>query len=519
MSLKGKVKVDFAALLRTHAFRALIGLLIMIVLIVPIRTSWEAAINSVLVFMYANPIVTMFLVFIALTLVTSIIHAAKETKITSIAIKVFAFLTVLSIVSGIWAVFNADPMIGLSIDVEKVESLPDMSNASLRLIPMSVARRYALDTLQLPQHTLWGSPLIKYEDGRPVWMFPLVPDGFWNELTQNGKGFFKVPMDTVPPHVEPRISDWVIFPRVRRYYGLYSVDIISQILRGTGVWGAYIDFSNAFFSEYGGREYYIIPVVRWVRDIHPLIARPVPDGVVVIDPEGNIEYLSYDEALNDPRTEGAPLVPDWVARFYIERLNMREGMWNYWFIHRNQFEIQDLSGENKQPFLLRTDDGRIIWLFAVEPWGRAHGIYKLMWMDARSRELKVYEYSLETPLIGPVKSIDYLRSNYPRYDWTSMIPEEPIPMIFNGRLYWRIVVTTAEKRGIVLIALVDADTGKVIEYEVAPTPEEPTDVLGYINQLKDRIQEEIQRLQQIYEDLIKLEELLTGNSTTTTPQG
>ncbi|GAH45844.1 unnamed protein product, partial [marine sediment metagenome] len=53
------------------------------------------------------------------------------------------------------------------------------------------------------------------------------------------------------------------------------------------------------------------------------------------------------------------------------------------------------------------------WFIACEPYGAAHGIYKIFLIDARTGEISFNKQPKAEALIGPVKACDYVRKSNP----------------------------------------------------------------------------------------------------------
>ncbi len=68
-------------------------------------------------------------------------------------------------------------------DSQSIDQLRDTDPTHPRILPESVADRYASNTLDFPKYqTSDGDSTI--HNGTPLWSYALSPDGTWNQLTK-----------------------------------------------------------------------------------------------------------------------------------------------------------------------------------------------------------------------------------------------------------------------------------------------------------------------------------------------
>jgi len=63
--------------------------------------------------------------------------------------------------------------------------------------------------------------------------------------------------------------------------------------------------------------------------------------------------------------------------------------------------------------------------------------------------------------------VDLIKQHYSLLDWNRLVVGELAPIFVNNTLYWRAVVTTRDYRELVLVALVNAETGTVTAVDVS----------------------------------------------------
>lgn len=107
---------------------------------------------------------------------------------------------------------------------------------------------------------------------------------------------------------------------------------------------------------------------------------------------------------------------------------------------------------------------------AAEPQGQVFGIFKMLYIDARTGALNLYELPVKSSLIGPNRAVGYVHAAFPSYNWKekdkgNITTLEPRPLIKNGVLYWMITVTTDTYAGVSQTVLVDSRSGDVRSFK------------------------------------------------------
>lgn len=379
--------------------------------------------------------------------------------------------------------------IAKEIGYKRIEKLPDIE--MVRILPQKVAERYASDALQYPRFRM-GKPDIAFIEEKPAWVFPIVPDGIVNFFRLKGKGALYVNMGTAQKNTQIIEQDMMIGP---------CMGIMDNWLWQIYKRNFWRDYEDPYFISAKDELYIVAPIIRyeWHFRFPTFYTIKRWDGVVLIDSQGEIKFLSSEKAKLHPVLDGQKVYPEKLTRYYIESLRYIHGIKNRLFIHREQLEVADATvciraedsdktvSDNQQPFLITTETG-IKWFIACEPAGRAHGIYKIFLVDAKTGEIDYYEQPPTDVLIGPVKACDYVRKNNPRVTWGQMAPVEPIPIIQNNILYWEVRVIPIDGAGVAYTAFVNSKTGDVVEYT------KDSEVRGFI------------KGKQLIEEIIKKEE-------------
>lgn len=433
---------------------------------------------------------------------------ARHRKVLVVVLIVLAVVAAASELSRFLYVAKA-------VEVVEIDELPQLDPSSFRVVPYAVARYWAEASFTSPTHRPGSYVLLGYINGTPIWEIPIVPEPGFNYFTKKMLGYIAIWGDSFTPRREKVDAPFA--------YGLeHFHDIRWAAYVRAGLWGYRLSLEDAYIVGYNGTYWLAIPVVGW--KIKAIYALPTVKGVLLASQDGSIEFLPADKAVEDPRLEGVPLIPESLARWYVEKLNYRRGIINALTYHRDMFQLKDPSVYNRQPWLLRDMEGNVWWVFAAEPWGKGGGVNRIFLVNARSPDIKVYEY--RTPgnmlLIGPVRAVEQARAALPEYDWERYEAEEPIPFTLNGKLYWRVAIIPSEASTIDKLILVDAENGETIIVEddgtlarflasgqPQPQPQTP---LEKLRELERMIEEEIDRLQQLLQQLKELEELLANTT-------
>ncbi len=78
-------------------------------------------------------------------------------------------------------------------------------------------------------------------------------------------------------------------------------------------------------------------------------------------------------------------------------------------------------------------------------------------VDTRNGSIQLYQPSKTKALIGPARSVDYVKQAMPKVDWQSMRAVEPIPVVVKGKLYWQVRIIPNDASGIAYVAMVNAE--------------------------------------------------------------
>lgn len=324
-----------------------------------------------------------------------------------------------------------------------------------RVVPQSVADRYASNTLNFPQYQITGSDITVY-NGTPYWSYALSPDGMWNHFTKKQHGTVMVDM------TEQNTETEVVTGDVEKGIGTAFYNSHAWQIRKNGEY--LVDYEDPFMVVHEGEQYVAVPYTK--PEFHWL---PVPyttpewGGVVLVDSDGDVEDLSPSDARSHEVLEGQKLYPFSLARQKVAATKYRNGVLNTFTSHEDEVEVAPVPGENNdQPFAVLTENGPE-YVVAVEPYGEAQGLKEVWTIDGRTGDYR--RYSPNASLFGPRKATDYVRQAARTTDWNRFTPSEPIPVVVDGQLYWEVRVIPDDSSGIAYIAFVNAESSDVTEVE------------------------------------------------------
>jgi len=344
--------------------------------------------------------------------------------------------------------------------VTEIESLPDIDNENPRILPRTVAREYAENSLQEPRHRLAGSDIAIDDNGTPQWNFPLQPDGGINSYIIKQKGAAFADMTTSSSDISYSEEEMDIG------IGMQITDNINWQLIKQKFW---VKYEEHYVVEHEGSNYIATPYVDYDFRFRLPLVYTVPEwsGIALTDSSGSTEFIDREdiqdhEVLGDQRN-----YPFNLARQYVSSMEYREGIINQWFFHENQLEVAPVPGfENDQPFMILTEDNPELFV-ATEPYGEASGLFEIWTIDGVTGEYEVYRLDRNEGLIGANRAVNFVRRANSRVNWadkdsdTGFAPIEPLPVIVDDRLYWQVRVVPLDSAGIAFTSFVDAETSDV----------------------------------------------------------
>lgn len=382
-----------------------------------------------------------------------------------------------------------------------IDTLPE-TKENIRLMPLEVAYRYSRDSLQLSQYKL-GTVNIALINGSMAWTFPLIPDGAIIQFTLKNKGMIFVDATTQERNSQMVQKDLNIGEGMQVFDNLW--------------WNLYktkylVNVDDPYYVPYNDDVYTVVSAVSYSFHNYLGLFYTVPEfgGVFLVGSDGNVFFLTPEQARYHSVLKDNRIFPEDLTRFYIESYKYNRGVINRFIIHEDQIAIRDVVSYNRQPYLMDTDEG-LKWFISTEPQGESHGVFKIFLTDAITGKIEMFELSIEEPLTGPLKATDFVRRANPLVDWTRFKIVEPLPFIANNILYWKVVVIPNDAAGIAYQAFVNSKTNEVVQAE---SDEEiqmfiqsgvPEKEIPKVEGKEDTIKEIKEKLKEIEELIKKLE--------------
>ena len=468
----------------------------------------------------------LLLLLSIIILITYGVLRGRETPVPSILKTIGGMLLALSVIGLIAGGLLFVEKTPYHIKIDKLNE-PISVFGVYRFIPMRTAYTNAISMLQIPTHTLYfEDSYVYFANGSLIYNWIIEPEGFWNEVSKGPRGVVFVDAGIYPPQVK------IIYRNMT--WGLHNIKLMPGYVDGlyreaqlTAGFDKKLLLEDNVEVVWNKHVFILIPAITWITGID--YSLPTLAGYVVVDENGSMEWLSASQARSDPRFKGVPLLPEIVAREWIESYKWIYGIGNV-LVYRNTFQIRDI-GTNPQPYLVLDDRGNLWWVFVAEPPGETYSAKYIFYVNASDTSPHIYVYELPEPMIGVSKVEAYVKQRYPTYDWGQLSIEEPIPTIINGTLYWKVSVTTSDGRGLVTVCLVNAKSGEadciqprgkityldILDIVLNKTIEKPNvtgnkTLIEQVRTLKKKVGDLIRELESIYHELEVIEEQLNKTS-------
>ncbi len=372
---------------------------------------------------------------------------------SSITVICIIGLFALSTVSGTFAANTLGQ--ATMADSQSIDQLHNTEPTQPRILPESVADRYASNTLDFPKYQTSDGD-ITIHNGTPHWSYALSPDGTWNQLTRQQHGTVMIDMSSQNAAVSTTTGD-LKKGIGTAFYNNYRWQLLKheQYLA---------DYADPFMVLHEDNQYIAVPYTKpqfhWTPLPH---TTPKWSGVMLVDETGETTDLSPEEARNHPALKDQKLYPFELTRERVTATKYRNGILNTYTSHDEEIELAPVPGDgNDQPFLMSTTDGPT-YAVAAEPYGDAQGLTEIWLVDARTGQY--HRYTPNGSMFGPRKATDYVRQAARTTDWDRFTPSEPLPVVIDEQLYWQVRVVPTDNSGLSYIAFVNAQTSDVQEVE------------------------------------------------------
>lgn len=407
-------------------------------------------------FFYKHYLLTLLLLFLLFLwgffLFRYLLQWSEDTKnrirVSPLLILLTSIITILIILYPIFYSALLRNTLVKAIDYKSIQNLED--STAFRYLPLPVVERISRDRYQEPTHRLLEYQPLIIEDTF-AWVTPRTPDGFINTWRLRANGLMVIRDDGATTLIDRPLT----YSEGQRFLHNIQWHLLKKKY--------FIQLPEFMYIPYGEEIYIVAPYISWKLSFP--VRYPQLAGAFIIDSQGHIEEYSLEEAARLPFIQR--LFPEYLARLYASSYALKNGIMNYFFFHEDQVEIIDVGANNKQPYMIPTEDG-LMWFTATEPYGDAHGVFKIFITQAMTGETRILELDMDTMLLGPQRSISYVRRKNPEISWYeeetktgSFVILEPRPLIIENTLYWLNSITTRDFAEISYTALVNASTREV----------------------------------------------------------
>lgn len=370
-----------------------------------------------------------------------------------LGVPLLVIFTVLWLIGGIFGSWWKYESYLTNTEITQLTTEPETTG--FRFLPLEVAETTATNKTTDSQVTPGEvEPLVVGDTAN--WIVPETPNNFSTKYFGNQPGFL-----TINTTADTSRDTTEYAPG----YGLCCFN-------NRSLWWSSIkrhffaDYTaESYMTELNGEVVIVQPYLTYYPDFSHVLPVMVPEfgGVLVFHADGTSEDLSPMDAAS--KYPGGRFFPHELASYFATSYQLKNGIWNYLFTHRDQPDVPKLgssdsdskSSSNEFPFLIPTQDGPE-WYTAVEPYGASKSAYMSYYIDATTGEVKVYKFA--EPLVGPDRAESFVNNAFNTLKGTSFY--EPRPLVKNGNLYWMLSASASGTPDVQFTALVDAYSEDVI---------------------------------------------------------
>lgn len=252
----------------------------------------------------------------------------NDTAISTVGICIVGLL-ILTSVSGTFAANTLGQ--ATMDDSQSIDQLRNTDPTQPRVLPQSVADRYASNTLNFPKYQVSDGD-ITIHNGTPHWSYALAPDGLWNRLTKQQHGTVMVDMTSQNAAVSTSTGD-LQKGIGTAFYNNYKWHLLKH--------GKYLaSYEDPFMVVHDEQQYIAVPYTEpqfhWTPLPH---TTPEWGGVMLIDDTGELTDLSPQQARDHPALDGQKLYPFELTRQRVAATKYRNGILNTYTSHEEEIEI------------------------------------------------------------------------------------------------------------------------------------------------------------------------------------
>jgi hypothetical protein len=420
--------------------------------------------------------------------------------------------------------------------IEYIDTLPNTAEDNVRMMPYAIAENKIISTLNFTRYKLGSFDFVLGQDGKLFWNAAIIPEGFLNSILSKPRGaiFVDATKTDYTPITIDSGDNQEAFPFSD---GIRWADNIYWRSYNLDYWASYSDPYYLMPETEDGDIVAVISKTKyhfaWYGGFWP-IRVPHFAGVYLFFPDETHRWVSSDRIDEEPLLNGQQVFPENLARRISESFAYPHSIGNTIGRHQDQQELADIPSEgNKFPYFIALEDESPTWFTALEPNGETFGLKSIVLIDGRTGHVRVWRTDEDQPVVGAVKALDHIKSNtrFQNTKWydggegsDGFIVIEPLPIIRNGELWWKAVITRLNKIAITNIAFVNAmnpeqvtvvqgsdEAYRFIRGESIALTESVVEVINFAEAI-ERIDAQITQLESVPNDLMSpvLQEQLDG---------
>jgi hypothetical protein len=346
----------------------------------------------------------------------------------------------------------ADRILVQSIKPTPMSELPDTGN--VRYLTFEIATRYAQSKMNDPYYQIGDLDPLDMQD--LYFTAPRIPNGFINSWSRQTYGVLIVKPDGSVDPIDQNLTYGE---------GMIFTDNIYWQLFTKKYW---VEIPEIYYVVNKGELLTMVPYTNYRFEFPVFI--PQWGGIFVVHPDGFIEDLPSDQAVNDPRFVGQRLFPEAIAKRIGDSWQYRNGILNAMFVHKDQTEVPTIAdSKNQMPYLIPANPNPY-WFTALEPSGPSLSIYKMLFVDAHTGIVGLHETPSNRNLLGPNAAVGYVKGAFTSIQWYSaaekggsgtFIAVEPKPVLHKNELFWQVTVTNLSYSGVSRTVFINAETQDV----------------------------------------------------------
>lgn len=355
-----------------------------------------------------------------------------------------------------------------------VDKLPDTVDS--RFLARPTAEIYIQSHNQFYKTHARDPHIQKRPDGKMWWQAPLHNDTIWGRILGSVRGVLSVDADRTDDHaVDTHGSgflmgdqSWVVEAAFRARHPFSTMSNKSVVLNDDGSWSILVSV--------------VSKKMTWQLTMVPYLA-----GVMEVRQNGVIVDHSVAEA--DRIFPGAVNYPPELFRAYAEAWARWRHGWTGTVAQTEVLEVSEDPNQkviaNPQPYVQDFEGIGLQQVICFEPYGdQAWALMEVMLADANTGELRLWR--VPAGYNGPRLARQNVRTSDRWIDWSHTLKIEPLLVVHNGHMYYRICLLSdseSEIQRYPYLGIVLVDARRLTEAYAFRTPAEAQ---AFIQQLKTK---------------------------------